>query len=33
VQFVLTPANTVLRPDTVVFQRGRPTPRNPVNLP
>jgi hypothetical protein len=33
VQFVLTPGNSALRPDTVVFQRGRPTPRNPVNLP
>ena len=33
VQFTLTPANSALRPDTVVFQRGRPTPRNPVNIP
>lgn len=33
VQFALTPTNTALRPDTVTFQRGRPTPRNPVNLP
>ena len=33
VQFTLTPTNTALRPDTVTFQRGRPTPRNPVNLP
>jgi hypothetical protein len=33
VQFTLTPANTALRPDTVVFQRGQPTPRNPLNLP
>jgi prepilin-type N-terminal cleavage/methylation domain-containing protein len=33
VEFTLTPTNTALRPDTVTFQRGRPTPRNPVNLP
>jgi hypothetical protein len=33
VEFTLTPANTALRPDTVVFQRGQPTPRNPLNLP
>jgi prepilin-type N-terminal cleavage/methylation domain-containing protein len=33
VQFTLTPANTALRPDTVTFQRGAPTPRNPLNLP
>lgn len=33
VQFTLTPANTALRPDTITFQRGQPTPRNPVNLP
>ena len=33
VQFTITPANTALRPDTVIFERGRPTPRNPLNVP
>jgi hypothetical protein len=33
VQFTLTPDNAALRPDTVIFERGRPTPRNPLNLP
>jgi type II secretory pathway component PulJ len=33
VQFTVTPANSALRPDTIIFDRGRPTPRNPLNLP
>jgi prepilin-type N-terminal cleavage/methylation domain-containing protein len=33
VQFTLTPVNTVLRPDTITFDRARPTPGNPLNLP
>ncbi|MGQ0714152.1 MAG: type IV pilus modification PilV family protein [Gemmatimonadaceae bacterium] len=31
VEFTLTPANTSLRPDTVIFVRGKPTPGNPLN--
>jgi prepilin-type N-terminal cleavage/methylation domain-containing protein len=33
VQFTLTPVNTVLRPDTITFDRARPTQGNPLNLP
>lgn len=33
VQFTLTPVNTVLRPDTITFDRARPTPGNPLNMP
>ena len=30
-QFVITPTNTLLRPDTLVFDRTRPTSTNPFN--
>jgi hypothetical protein len=33
VEFILTPANSSFRPDTVIFERGKPTPHNPVNTP
>jgi type II secretory pathway component PulJ len=33
IQFRLTPSNTNLRPDTIVFDRGRPTANNPLNMP
>jgi hypothetical protein len=33
VEFTLTPASSSMRPDTVTFQRGKPTPHNPVNTP
>jgi hypothetical protein len=33
VEFTLTPDNMSLRPDTVIFERGQPTPGNPLNTP
>jgi hypothetical protein len=32
VTFVLTPSNTALRPDTVIFERTKPAPYHPLNL-
>ena len=33
VQFTVTPVNTALRPDTITFDRAKPTPGNPLNMP
>jgi prepilin-type N-terminal cleavage/methylation domain-containing protein len=33
VEFTLTPANASLRPDTLIFERGKPTPGNPLDTP
>ena len=32
VTFILRPNNTALRPDTIIFERTRPAPFNPLNL-